>query len=148
MPKFRTKKSDRATYIYKDAYGNEACALKAGENGITEVMINELHTMDDDIHNATKRDSYRKLISYDNTLENEDKSADPETILLEAIDKEELHTAFKTVWLELTAAQREFIIKKQQGYTNVNIAKEENVTEAAIRKRLSKIQKKFKKFLK
>ena len=115
MPKFRTKKSDRATYIYKDAYGNEACVLKVGENGVTEVMIKELHAMDDTVHNATKRDSYRKVISYDTAPINEDKSADPETILLEAIDKEELHTAFKTVWLELTAAQRELIIKKQQG---------------------------------
>jgi len=45
----------------------------------------------------------------------------------------------------LLPQQRDLIQKKLQGRSNVDIAAEEGVTEAAIRNRLAKIQKKFEK---
>ena len=52
MPKFRTPKNNRTTYIYRDAYGRKIAELRPGENGVTEAYINALHKADDDEHNA------------------------------------------------------------------------------------------------
>jgi DNA-directed RNA polymerase specialized sigma24 family protein len=54
---------------------------------------------------------------------------------------------FAKAWASLTDGQRGLVIQKLQKRSNVDIAKEEGTTEAAVRNRLKKIQKKFEKFL-
>ena len=154
MPKYRTKKSDRATYIYKDRYGNVVATLRPGEDGVTEELIAELHAMDDTINNAERRDSYHGLIYYeaepisedgDRCIDLPDEKYNPEKMLIDAITQSGYSAAFKAEWDKLSDKQRELIIRKSQGHTNVQIAAEEGCTESAIRNRLSKIKKRFEK---
>ena len=74
-------------------------------------------------------------------------STDPETMLFEALEAAERSGAFKSEWEGLTDKQRNLVMKKLLKRTNVDIAKEEGCSHAAVRNRLLKIQKKFEKFL-
>lgn len=156
MPKYRTRKSDRKTYIYKDGYGNIVATLRPGENGVTEELIAELHAMDDAVHSASERDRYYGVFSYEGEPVNEfgdrcidlpDEKYNPEKMLIDAITHSEYSTAFKTEWDALSDRQRDLVMKKAQGLSNVQIATEEGCTSVAIHNRLSKIKKKFEKFL-
>ena len=168
MAKFRTKKDERTTYIYKDAYGKKVFTVRPGDTGvnangevvvITDEDIAILHRMDDDVINAVKRDDYHGLQYYGrlgskDTLHEEakhvdlvDPDANPERLFITAMEAAERSGALADTWASLSEAQQELIIKKLHGLTNVAIAAEENVSEAAIRNRLKKIQKKFEKFL-
>jgi len=155
MPKFRTPKNHRTTYIYRDAYGRKIAELRPGENGVTEAYINDLHRADDDDHNAAKKDSYYGLFHYEqinddgaDILEDRqsdlaDYAANPETLFFDSIEADTI----KAAWNELQPQQRDLILKQLLKRTNVDIAAEEGVTEAAIRNRLKKIQKIFEKFI-
>ena len=77
-----------------------------------------------------------------------DYTADPETQFFEALETAERAGAIKATWDSLQPQQRDLILKKLLKRTNVSIADEEGVSEAAIRNRLTKIQNKFEKFIK
>ena len=156
MSKFRTKQSNRTTYIYKNAKGEIVATLRPGENGVTEALIAALHAEDDAVHNAMKRDSYHGLIHYESETVGEDSDRcidlpddtyNPAKLLIDALDAAERSGAFKAEWNALSDKQRDLVIKKSLGRSNVDIAAEEDCTEAAIRNRLAKIQKRFEKFL-
>ena len=159
MPKFRTPKNNRTTYIYRDAYGNKIAELRLGENGVTEAYINALHMEDDNEHNAAKKDSYHGLIHYEQIngdgedLPNDrqsdlaDYAANPESQFFDALETAERSGAIKAAWDSLQPQQRDLILKKLLKRTNVDIADEEGVSETAIRNRLARIQKNFEKFL-
>jgi len=159
MPKYRTKKNERTTYIYRDAFGRKVAELRPGENGVTKAYIADLHADDDAVHNAAKMDSYYGLIHYgqadsggeeipdDRQADLSDYAADPETHFVKSLETAERSGAFKSVWDGLQPRQRDLIVKKLLKRTNVDIAAEEGVTETAVRNRLAKIQKKFEKFL-
>jgi len=163
MAKFRTPKNDRTAYIYHDAYGRKT-EIVLGMNSldgktVTANHIIMLHENDDAIHNAAKKDDYHDTSSYEwesidegetfgnKQIELADYTYDPETVLIEAFDATERSGAFRAELDRLTNKQRDLIMKKLLGRTNVDIAKEENCTEAAVRNRLTKIQKRFAKFL-
>ena len=163
MPKFRTPKSKRTVYTYKDAKGHEYTITPGAEDAdgqaITSNHILLLHAEDDAVHNAAKRDAYHGVSLTKEKPDPDDKphrkqqtdhpdyTYDPATQLLSNIDAIEHSSAFRAEWDKLTDKQRDLILKKALGRTNVDIAKEEGVTETAIRNRLAKIQKRFEKFL-
>ena len=159
MPNFRTKKKDRPTYIYKDAYGRKVTELKPGEDGVTEAWIADLHAADDAVHNAAKRDSYHGVFHYeqdgidgdelpgDRQADLADHGSNPETLFIKTLEAAERSGAFKKAWDGLTDNQRSLVMKKLLKRTNVDIGKEEGCSKEAIRNRLLKIQKKFEKFL-
>jgi len=159
MPKFKTPKNNRTTYVYTDALGRKV-TLKPGEAGVTKAWIAGLHDDDDAVHNASKRDSYHGLLHYEQASEDEGKTlgdkqvdladynANPETSFIDTLESAERSGAFKKAWDELSDKQRELVMKKLLKRTNVDIASEEGCTEAAVRNRLAKIQKRFEVFLK
>jgi len=157
MSKFRTKKNHRTTYIYKDSHGKTIATLRPGVDGVTEALIAKLHAEDDAVHNAEKRDSYHGLIHYEaetiseddnRSIDLSDNSYNPEKLLIEALANAEHSAAFMAEWNALSDKQRDLIKKKARGVSNSQIAAEEGCTEAAIRNRLAKIQRRFEKFLK
>ena len=160
MSQFKTKKNQRTSYIYRDAHGRKVVELKPGEDGVTAAHIVILHSEDDSVHNADKRDYTHGLLhieqmgtdgddySTDKLSCLADESADPEVIFINSLEAAEKSGAFKAVWDKLSDSQRSLVIKKLLKRTNVDIAKEEGCTEAAVRNRLSKIQKHFDKLRK
>jgi len=157
MPNYRTKKNHRTTYVYKSAHGEIVATLRPGVDGVTEALIAKLHAEDDAVHNAEKRDSYHGVFHYEaetiseddnRSIDLPDNSSNPEKLLIDALNAAERTGAFKAEWDALSDKQRDLLMKKLLGRSNVDIAAEECCTEAAIRNRLAKIQKRFKKFMK
>ena len=72
-----------------------------------------------------------------------DESADPSIIFEKAISRAEFKREFHDRWKHLTKEQKWLVIRKANGETNVAIAAEQGVSEAAIRKHLKRIQKHF-----
>lgn len=155
MRQQKTGKKNRATYIYYDADGNKIAELIPGENGVTEALIAMLHQDDDEVFDAERREKYRTPLRYQGCcdadgVEIDDKNsiladpdADPFGILLRELDQVQQANAFSPVWNSLLPQQRELVLQKQQGRTNVEIAKGRGVSEAAVRNQLRKIQKRF-----
>lgn len=158
MSKFKTKKTQRTTYIYRDASGRKVAELIPGENGVTEEFITFLHSEDDSVHNSDKRDANHGLLhieqmgndggdyNADKQSSLADDGANPETIFINDFEAAEESATFKAVWDRLTDGQRDLAIKKLQGRTNRDIAAEEGCTEQAIHNRLKKVQKHFENF--
>lgn len=153
--KTSSKQEARSTYIYYGADGTKY-ELKPGVDGVTEMHIALLHQEDDDEFNSQRREDYHVPVHYQAYEDGDGDSADdrndyladnngnPETTFIGAMEKAEKDSRFKAVWDSLLPQQEELALKKLAGRTNVDIAAEEGVSEAAIRNRLRKIQEKFK----
>jgi DNA-directed RNA polymerase specialized sigma24 family protein len=155
MRQNKTSSKNRDTYIYYRADGTNV-ELKPDEDGVTELDIAILHEMDDNEFNGDRREDYHVPVHYQAYQDGDGDSADdrndylsdgganPETALISDMERAEWDGRFKAVWDNLLPQQRELAIKKLAGRSNTDIAAEENVSEAAIRNRLKKIQERFK----
>lgn len=134
-----------------------------GEDGkpVTENLITMLHGWDDAEVDADRREDYHCPVNYDSYHDGDGDEADdrnpylkddtynPLAQILASIADEERSARMdklKAALSELTDKQKDTVIKKfYKNMTNVDIAAEENVSEAAIRNRLSKIYATLKK---
>lgn len=159
MRKFKTSEDNRTNYIYYTAEGKKL-VIKPGMVGndgkaITEEMITILHKMDDEQVDADRREEYHCPVHYLAYSDGEgedaddrnpylcDTAADPLEQMLASINEQE-HSEkldrLKAALTTLTDLQRDTIHKKfYHNMSNVDIAAEEGVSEAAIRNRLKKI---------
>ena len=152
---FKTPKKARTTYKVYDAYDRVVAEFIPGQDGVTEILIQQLHAADDDEYDANRRESYHVPVHYmayttsdaeeaeDRNLYLADETADPSLIFEEAISRAEFKHEFNKRWRCLTKEQRQLVVRKARGETNVAIATELGVSEAAVRKQLKRIQKHF-----
>ncbi len=154
MRTFKASKKNRTDYTYHFLTGKSVTIIpdKVGDDWIAT-----LHTDDDAIIDADRREKYHASVSYDACIGSdgasdfnkekikymEDTAPDPLECIIEAIDEQE-HTEklerLKAAIQTLQPQQIDLIYKVFYAKrTNVDIAAEEGVTEAAIRKRLKKI---------
>ncbi len=157
MRQFKTSDKRRSSYVYFDSQGRKIVELKPGENGVTEANISILHDMDDGEYDAERRYEYKldrnpetkrkdgTLIPQDHDPHFVDNRSNPEAVLMASFARDQASEAFRQAWSGLLPSQRALIQKKARGLSNVEIAVEEGVSEAAIRNRLKKIQEHFKK---
>ena len=129
--------------------------FKTLERAKEEILIQQLHAADDDEFDADRRESYHIPVHYmaytsgdaeeaeDRNSYLADEAADPSIILEKAISRAEFKRAFHERWSRLTKEQQRLVVRKASGETNVAIAAEQGVSEAAIRKQLKRIQKHF-----
>lgn len=155
MRNYKTSKANRATYRYYDIDGKLKCELIPGQDGVTEILIQQLHAADDDEYDANRREAYHVPVHYmayttsdaeeaeDRNLYLADEAADPSLIFEKAISRAEFKHEFHKRWQYLTKEQRQLVVRKACGETNVAIAAELGVSEAAVRKQLKRIQKHF-----
>ncbi len=160
MRKFKTAEDNRTNYIYYFDDGSK-CIITPGENGENTTIISQLHAMDDAEVDADRREDYHCPVHYESYHDGdgddaddrnpylEDEAYNPLQQILTSIAKEERSTRMaklKIALSELTDKQKDTVVKKfYRGMTNVDIAAEEGVSEAAIRNRLSKIYATLKK---
>ena len=158
--KFKTAEDNRTNYIYYFDDGSK-CVITLGENGENTTIISQLHAMDDAEVNADRREDYHCPVHYESYHDGdgddaddrnpylEDETYNPLQQILTSIAEEERSTRMaklKVALSELTDKQKDTVVKKfYRGMTNVDIAAEEGVSEAAIRNRLSKIYATLKK---
>lgn len=152
---FKTPKKARATYKVYDAYDRIVAEFIPGQDGVTEVLIQQLHAADDDEYDANRREAYHVPVHYmayttsdaeeaeDRNLYLADESSDPSILFDKAFNRAEFKHEFCKRWKFLTKEQRQLVIRKVRGETNVSIAAEQGISEAAIRKQLKRIQKHF-----
>ena len=155
MRNYKTRKENRATYRYYDIEGKLRCELIPGQDGVTEVLIQQLHTADDNEFDANRREAYHVPVHYmaytsgdaeeteDRNSYLSDEAADPSIIFEKAFSRVEFKREFHERWSRLTKEQQRLVIRKVNGATNVAVAAEHGVSEAAIRKQLKRIQKHF-----
>ena len=151
----KTPKKARTTYKVYDAYNCVIAEFTPGQDGVTEVLIQQLHAADDDEFDADRREAYHVPVHYmayttsdaeeaeDRNLYLADEAADPSIIFEKAISRAEFKRKFHERWSRLTKEQQRLVVRKASGETNVAIAAELGVSEAAIRKQLKRIQKHF-----
>lgn len=165
MRKFKTAQDNRTTYNYYTSKGKKI-TLTPGmvdDQGqeLTEEMITILHGFDDDEYNAERRERYHCPVHYQaykdgNDEEADDRNdylADNSADLLEQIlasIQEQEHSdkldRLSNALSEMTDLQKDTVFKKfYRKMTNVAIAAEEGVSEAAIRNRLKKISRAWQK---
>lgn len=160
MRKFKTAEDNRTNYIYYFDDGSK-CVITPGENGENTTIISQLHAMDDAEVDADRREDYHCPVRYESYRDGdgddaddrnpylEDETYNPLQQILTSIAEEERSTRMaklKIALSELTDKQKDTVVKKfYRGMTNVDIAAEEGVSEAAIRNRLSKIYATLKK---
>lgn len=154
MRKFKTAEDNRTNYIYYFNDGRK-CVITPGENGENTNIIAQLHAMDDEQLDADRREVYHSPVRYQAYSDSEgedaddrnpylcDTAADPLKQMLDSIRQQE-HSdkldRLKVALTTLTDLQKDTIYKKfYRNMSNVNIAAEEGVSEAAIRNRLKKI---------
>lgn len=159
---YKTSQKNRTSYIYYNIDGDKVVEIKPGENGVTEADIEYLHTMDDtevddqrrfEYHVPAHLDAYHdgdgdEAADRNNLLA--DTSTNPENILIAKEDDSvyadkllNLGKAMNSLQPQQRALFEKIYVQRR---TNVDIAAEEGVTEAAIRNRLKKIHEKLKKF--
>lgn len=152
MRKFKTGKKNRTNYIFKGLDG-KTIVITPEDVGSTWITI--LHEEDDEEVDDNRRADYLAPVHYaaysggentdiaDHNVLLADKMSNPLERMIHSIDEAEhenrldkLQAAIKTL-----QPQQQELIKKvfYQNRTNVDIAAEEGVTEAAVRNRLKKI---------
>lgn len=154
MRKFKTSEDNRTNYIYYFDDGSK-CVITPGENGENTTIITKLHAMDDEQLDADRREEYHCPVHYQAYSDGEgedaddrnpylcDTAADPLEQMLASINEQE-HSEkvnkLKAALITLTDLQKNTVYKKfYRNMSNVDIAAEEGVSEAAIRNRLKKI---------
>lgn len=154
MRKFKTAADNRTNYIYYFDDGSK-CVITPGENGENTTIIAQLHAMDDEQVDADRREDYHCPVHYQAYSDGEgedaddrnpylcDTAADPLEQMLASINEQE-HSEkmyrLKAALTTLTDLQKDTVYKKfYRNMSNVDIAAEEGVSEAAIRNRLKKI---------
>jgi RNA polymerase sigma factor (sigma-70 family) len=151
---YKTSKKNRTNYIYYSADG-ETIKIVPNKNGVTDAIIATLHNLDDAEVDANRRENYHTPMHIDAYHDkNQDDAADRNAYLtdndsnpLESIIQsiEETEHAEKIdrlrAAIETLKPQQKELIKKvfYEKRTNVSIAAEEGVSEAAIRNRLKRI---------
>lgn len=154
MRKFKTSEDNRTNYIYFFDDGSK-CVINPDEDGVDTTIIAKLHEMDDDAIDAERREEYHCPVHYENYYDGsgedandrnpylEDTGSDPLEMMLASISEQE-HTEkldrLRAALSNLSELQQNTMFKKfYHNMTNVDIAAEEGVTEAAVRNRLKKI---------
>lgn len=152
MRRFKTGKKNRTNYIFKGLDGKET-VITPEEVGSTWITI--LHAEDDKEVDANRRADYLAPVHYDSygsednteTADHNvllaDKISNPLERMLHFIDEAEHESRLDKMQAaikNLQPQQQELIQKVfYQKRSNVDIAAEEGVSEAAIRNRLKKI---------
>lgn len=160
MKKFKTAEKNRENYVY---YTADEKRIVIVSDDVDSKWIEFLHNNDDSEVDAERRENYHVPVHYDSYVDGngteaedhnsymEDTDSDPLQKIIASINKKEheelldkLESAIKTLQENQITLIRKVYFEKM---SNVDIAAEEGVTEAAIRNRLKKIHKKLlKKF--
>lgn len=152
MRKFKTAEKNRTNYVY---YTAEEKKIVLTPDDVDSTWIAFLHGEDDEAVDAERREDYHVPVHYDSYSDGEgddaadrnfymeDDAPDPFESLIQSMDAVEHEDKLKKlkVAIENLQPQQKALIQKvfYQSRTNVDIAAEEGVSEAAIRNRLKKI---------
>lgn len=158
--KFKTSKKNRVNYIYYSANG-QTVEVKPNEEGVTDTIIATLHKMDDLEVDANRREVYHVPVHFDSYQGKDeedmadcnsyliDPTSNPMESLIQSIEEAEHEEKLDKlrIAIETLKPQQKELIQKvfYEKRTNVDIAREEGVSETAIRNRLKRIYENLRK---
>lgn len=158
--KYKTSQKNRESYIYYSG-GKKIATITPGENDVTEVDIEYLHSEDDREVDEKRRYDYRIAFNFESFVNEDGESTCDNNKYVEDIINSQLiqqdenfkrRVAIENLYqaMDRLQPQQQKLIEEKyfNNKTNVEIAKSEGVTEAAIRNRLSKIYRRLEKLLK
>nr|WP_288829803.1 sigma-70 family RNA polymerase sigma factor [uncultured Clostridium sp.] len=150
MRKFKTAEKNRTNYVY---YTAEEKKIVLTPDDVDSIWIAFLHGEDDEAVDAERREDYHVPVHYDSFSDGddaadrnsymEDDAPDPFETLIQSTDAAEHEDKMKKLKaaIETLQPQQKSLIQSvfYENRTNVDIAAEEGVSEAAVRNRLKKI---------
>lgn len=152
MRKFKTAEKNRTNYVY---YTAEEKKIVLTPEDVDSEWIAFLHGEDDEAVDADRREDYHVPVHYDSYSDGdgndaadhnsymEDDAPDPFESLIQSMDAAKHEDKLQKLKAAIQTLQPQQISLIQKVFyenrTNVNIAAEEGVSEAAIRNRLKKI---------
>ncbi len=152
MRKFKTAEKNRTNYVY---YTAEEKKIVLTPEDVDGEWIAFLHSEDDESVDADRREDYHVPVHYDSYSDEEgddaadrnsymeDDAPDPFESLIQSMDAAENEEKLKKLKATIQTLQPQQISLIQKVFyenrTNVDIAAEEGVSEAAVRNRLKKI---------
>ena len=146
IKKFKTSNANRTTYIYYSEDGSKT-RLMPGIDGITEAIIDSLHSFDDDEVDNNRRET-EKHSSIDSLIE-QGKEFAATTDVSDVAEKNEEMTLIYSAMENLLPQQKELLRKVFfEDKSNVQVAAELGTTRQALNSRLNKVYEKMKVFLK
>ncbi len=159
----KTSKKKRGTYVYYNVDG-KGMEIFPGENEVTEVHIKLLHEMDDEAVDEKRRYYYMVVDHIEEYYQEKegkceekyfgfkskyliDNEMNPEVLYIkneEKNEKREMLNQLRFAMKTLLPEQRNLFSKKYvENRSNTDIAKEEGVSESAIRGRLKRIEERI-----
>jgi RNA polymerase sigma factor (sigma-70 family) len=146
IKKFKTNNAKRTIYIYYTEDGSKTM-LMPGIGGVTEAIIDSLHSFDDEEVDNNRRET-EKHSSIDDLIEQGQEFAS-DTDVGDISEKNEETTSLYSAMEDLLPQQKELLQKVFfEGKSNVQVATELGITRQALNSRLNKIYEKMKAFLK
>lgn len=160
--RYKTSQKKREQYVYY-SNGKKVATIIPGEDGVTEVDIERLHSEDDQEVDEQRRHDYGIEFNFESFMDDdgnlscdsnkylEDKKNGPSELLIEKEIQHDKQNGLENLFqaIEKLQPQQQELIQKKffKNRTNVDIAAEEGVTEAAIRNRLTKIYRRLEKLI-
>lgn len=157
--KYKTSQKNRESYIYYSE-GKKIATIVPRENGVTEIDIEYLHYEDDQEVDERRRYEYRVAFNFESFVNKNGESTCDNNKYVEDIINSQLiqqdedfkrRVAIENLYqaMDRLQPQQQKLIEEKyfNNKTNVEIAAEEDVTEAAIRNRLNKIYRRFGKLM-
>ena len=140
---FNYGREERKWRLWKEAEEKQLRNL-----GVSEDTIEQLHTHDWEVFNSDRR-YYRRLKDEGTYLEEvvEDTTQPEVKTVEDFLDNIENQQLYQ-VLIKVDRLTLQIVVMKIQGYSTHEIAPRLNITEKAIYRRLDRLKKKIKKFLK
>ncbi len=150
--KFKTSQKKRTNYIYYGG-GNGKTVLIPGEDGVTEAIIETLHSLDDEEVDNNRRET-RRHSSFDDLNDKAetlaDLGGDMEDRIISKLEREEVKTKVNEA-VSTLKPKEQGIVKdlylSDMPLTQAEVAKELGMTEAAVKKSAYRIRAKLKEIL-
>jgi RNA polymerase sigma factor (sigma-70 family) len=150
---FKTSKDKRINYIYYGEDGTKT-VLVPGEEGITEAMIQTLHSLDDEEFDINRKET-RRHNSLDDVTDKDDSFID-KTVNIEesALDKIESETTQKKVRQAVSTLKEkeqqimEWLYLSPNPLSQAEVGKRLGMNEDSVKKSAYRIRKKLESILK
>lgn len=152
MRNFKTSKEKRVTYIYYGEDGSKV-VIVPGENGVTEAVIQTLHSLDDEEFDTNRREE-RRHNSLDEVTDKDeyfiDKTVNIEESILDKLEIEVMQKKARQAISTLKEKEQqiiEWLYLSPNPLSQAEVGRILGIAEESVKKSAMRIRKKLKEIL-